>query len=82
VFRLIGTWWPVALDSDENARASATDIARGTLGTADQNATPRRRMRDDLVDAARAAVTPRVGSSCSDRTVSERADVGDADAVR
>lgn len=55
VFRLIGTWWPVALDSDENARASATDIARGTLGTADQNATPRRRMRDDLVDAARAA---------------------------
>jgi hypothetical protein len=55
VFRLIGTWWPVALDSDENARASATDIARGTLGTADQNATPRRRMRDDLVEAARAA---------------------------
>jgi len=55
VFRLVGTWWPVALGSDEEARASATDVARGTLGTADQHATARRRMRDDLVEAARAA---------------------------
>jgi len=54
-FRLLGTWWKVDLDSDEAARASATEIARGTLGTADENATPRRRMRDDLVAAARAA---------------------------
>lgn len=54
-FRLLGTWWQVALDSDEEARTSATEVARGTLGTADENATPRRRMRDDLVEAARAA---------------------------
>lgn len=54
-FRLLGTWWRVDLDSDDAARASATEIARGTLGTADENATPRRRMRDDLVAAARAA---------------------------
>jgi hypothetical protein len=55
VFRLLGTWWRVDLDSDEAARASATEIARGTLGTADQHATARRRMRDDLVTAAAAA---------------------------
>lgn len=55
VFRLVGTWWPVELDSDEAARASATDVARGTLGTADQHVAARRRMRDDLVEAARAA---------------------------
>lgn len=55
VFRLIGTWWRVDLDSDDAARASATAIARGTLGTADQHATARRRMRDDLVSAAAAA---------------------------
>ncbi|RKS93591.1 hypothetical protein DEU37_1006 [Microbacterium sp. AG790] len=54
-FRLLGIWWRVDLDSDDAARASATEIARGTLGTADENATPRRRMRDDLVAAARAA---------------------------
>ncbi len=54
-FRLLGTWWRVDLDSDDAARTSATEIARGTLGTADQNATPRRRMRDDLVAAAAAA---------------------------
>lgn len=54
-FRLVGTWWSVALDSDEEARASAADVARGTLGTADQHATARRKMRDDLVEAARAA---------------------------
>lgn len=55
VFRLIGTWWRVDLTSDETARTSAADIARGTLGTADQHATARRRMRDDLVSAAAAA---------------------------
>ncbi|MFT4214596.1 MAG: hypothetical protein QM622_07455 [Microbacterium sp.] len=55
VFRLIGTWWRVDLESDEAARTSATAIARGTLGTADQHATARRRMRDDLVAAAAAA---------------------------
>lgn len=55
VFRLVGTWWPVALDNDEEARASAADVARGTLGTVDQHATARRKMRDDLVEAARAA---------------------------
>ena len=54
-FRLIGTWWRVDLASDDAARTSATDIARGTLGTADQHATARRRMRDDLVSAAAAA---------------------------
>lgn len=57
VFRLLGTWWSVDLESDEAARASATEIARGTLGTADQHATPRRRMRDDLVAAAASART-------------------------
>lgn len=55
VFRLIGTWWRVDLSSDDAARASAADIARGTLGTADQHATARRRLRDDLVAAAAAA---------------------------
>lgn len=55
VFRLIGTWWRVDLESDDAARASATAVARGTLGAADQHATARRRMRDDLVEAARAA---------------------------
>ncbi len=52
VFRLIGTWWRVDLDSDETARASASDIARGTLGSRDNEATARRRMREDLVRAA------------------------------
>lgn len=55
LFRLIGTWWRVDLTSDETARTSAADIARGTIGTADQHATARRRMRDDLVSAAAAA---------------------------
>ncbi len=55
VFRLLGTWWRVDLTSDEAARTSAADIARGTLGAADQHATARRRMRDDLVSAAAAA---------------------------
>jgi hypothetical protein len=55
VFRLLGTWWRVDLDSDDAARASASAIARGTLGTSDQHATARRRMRDELVEAARAA---------------------------
>ena len=54
-FRLIGTWWPVDLDSDEAASASASAVARGTLGTRDQEATARRRLRDDLVVAARTA---------------------------
>ncbi|PZU49763.1 MAG: hypothetical protein DI566_01455 [Microbacterium sp.] len=54
-FRLLGTWWRVELDTDETARTSATAIARGTLGTADREATARRRMRDDLVEAARSA---------------------------
>lgn len=54
-FRLIGTWWRVDLDSDEAARASASRIARGTVGTRDQEAGARRRMRDDLVAAAAAA---------------------------
>lgn len=54
-FRLIGTWWRVDLDSDDAARASASDIARGTLGTRDQEATARRRMREDLVSAAASA---------------------------
>ena len=54
-FRLIGTWWPVDLDSDEAASASASVVARGTLGTRDQEATARRRLRDDLVVAARTA---------------------------
>lgn len=55
VFRLIGTWWRLDLDSDDASRASATDIARGTLGARDQEATARRRMRDDLVSAAASA---------------------------
>ncbi|MCC9054487.1 hypothetical protein LOK55_09350 [Microbacterium sp. F2E] len=54
-FRLIGTWWPVDLESDEAASASASAVARGTLGTRDQEATARRRLRDDLVVAARTA---------------------------
>ncbi|WP_454138529.1 hypothetical protein [Microbacterium paulum] len=54
-FRLIGTWWPVDLESDEAASASASVVARGTLGTRDQEATARRRLRDDLVVAARTA---------------------------
>ena len=54
-FRLIGTWWPVDLESDEAASASASTVARGTLGTRDQEATARRRLRDDLVVAARTA---------------------------
>lgn len=54
-FRLIGTWWRIDLASDEAATASATAVARGTLGTADQQATARRRMRGDLVAAAAAA---------------------------
>lgn len=54
-FRLIGTWWRVDLDSDDAARASASHIARGTLGTRDQEATARRRMREDLVSAAASA---------------------------
>lgn len=55
IFRLIGTWWRLDLDSDDASRASATDIARGTLGARDQEATARRRMRDDLVSAAASA---------------------------
>lgn len=55
IFRLLGTWWRVELDTDEAARRSAAEIARGTLGTADQHATARRRMRDDLVAAASSA---------------------------
>ncbi|WP_454167181.1 hypothetical protein [Microbacterium lacticum] len=54
-FRLIGTWWPLDLESDEAASASASAVARGTLGTRDQEATARRRLRDDLVVAARTA---------------------------
>lgn len=54
-FRLIGTWWPVDLESDEAGSASASAVARGTLGTRDQEATARRRLRDDLVVAARTA---------------------------
>ncbi len=54
-FRLIGTWSPVDLESDEAASASASVVARGTLGTRDQEATARRRLRDDLVVAARTA---------------------------
>lgn len=54
-FRLLGTWWRVDLDTDDAARTSATVIARGTLGTRDQEATARRRMRDDLVAAAASA---------------------------
>lgn len=41
--------------SDEAASASASVVARGTLGTRDQEATARRRLRDDLVVAARTA---------------------------
>lgn len=55
VFPLLGTWWRVDLESDDAARASATTIARGTLGTADAQATARHRMREDLVRAAAAA---------------------------
>lgn len=55
VFRLLGTWWRVDVESDDAARASATVVARGTLGVADTEATARRRMRDDLVRAAAAA---------------------------
>lgn len=57
VFRLLGTWWRVDLESDDAARASATAIARGALGTADQHATARRQMRDELVSAAASART-------------------------
>ena len=54
-FRLIGTWGPVDLESDEAASASASAVARGTLGTRDHEATARRRVRDDLVSAAASA---------------------------
>ena len=54
-FRLLGTWWRIDLDSDETARASASIVARGTLGTRDHEATARRRVRDDLVAAAASA---------------------------
>ncbi|WP_428832915.1 hypothetical protein [Microbacterium flavum] len=55
LFRLLGTWWEVGLASDGASRDSAVEIARSTLGTRDQEATARRRLRDDIVTAAAAA---------------------------
>lgn len=52
VFRLLGTWHRVDLDSDESARSSAMAIARESLGIADQHASARHRLREDLVQAA------------------------------
>lgn len=55
VFRMIGTWWRIELDSPEAIAESTKQIARGVLGRADDRATARARLRDELTTAATAA---------------------------
>ncbi len=55
VFRMVGTWWRIELSSPEAIADSTKQIAAGVLGRADDRATARARLRDELGKAAAAA---------------------------
>ncbi|MCR2791573.1 hypothetical protein NQ156_00675 [Microbacterium sp. zg.Y625] len=55
VFRMVGTWWRIDLSSPEAISESTKEIAAGVLGRADDRATARARLRDELGRAAAAA---------------------------
>ncbi|MCR2827952.1 hypothetical protein [Microbacterium sp. zg.Y909] len=55
VFRMIGTWWRIDLTSPEAIADSTKQIAAGVLGRADDRATGRARLREELGKAAAAA---------------------------
>lgn len=52
VFRLVGRWSRIELDSPEAIAASTREIARELLGREDERATQRARVRAGLADAA------------------------------
>jgi hypothetical protein len=56
VFRLVGTWWRIELDSPDAVAASTKEIARSILGSNDDTAPARARLRESLRDAATHAV--------------------------